>query len=62
MDTVDRFVEHLIRELCEGCTECEPRLPAAIGQPQGFACCTEGKVKWLMSQAERFKGETNDKD
>lgn len=54
-EIIDKFVDLLITELCEGCTECEPRLDP--DWKPNFVCCTEGKIKWLLDCAERFKNE-----
>ena len=49
---IDKFVDFLITENCEGCGECEPRLSEAWSN----VCCVEaGKAKWLLEQANRFK-------
>lgn len=56
---LDRFVEFLIKELCEGCTECEPKLSTAF-QPD-IACCVEGEIKWLLDAKKRFLEGKNEK-
>lgn len=53
---IDNFVSFLIRENCEGCKECEPRL-SADWKPK-FACVEEGRAKWLLSMAEKYKAES----
>jgi len=55
MDDIDKFVEYLIRENCEGCKECEPRL-SSKWKPN-FACVEEGRAKWLLTMAEKYKGQ-----
>lgn len=52
---IDYFVEYLIKELCEGCTECEPRLS---NKWTDVVCVTQGRVKWLLEMKERFKDGT----
>ncbi len=52
MNEIDEFVNYLIKEMCEGCEECEPKLSAAF--KPNFACCTEGRVKWLLDVKEEF--------
>lgn len=52
---IDNFVSFLIRENCEGCKECEPRL-STDWKPK-FACVEEGRAKWLLSMAEKYKAE-----
>ena len=52
-DVIDQFVDYLIKENCEGCTECEPR--ASADWKPNFACCEEGRAKWFMEMAKRFK-------
>lgn len=47
---IDNFVDFLITENCEGCTECDPRL-------EDFACCEAGRAKWFLKMAEKFKSE-----
>lgn len=51
MTDIDKFVEYLILELCQGCTECEPRLS---DDWTDVVCLNQGKAKWLMEMAERF--------
>ena len=53
---IDNFVSFLIRENCEGCKECEPRL-SADWKPK-FACVEEGRAKWLLSMANKYKAES----
>ena len=60
MNDIDGFVEYVIRELCEGCTECEPRLPADWMNTNHLCCTTEGKVKWLLDLKERYKHEQDE--
>lgn len=50
---IDRFVNFLIAENCEGCKECEPRL--SCEWKQGFACKEEGQAKWFMEMGKLFK-------
>ena len=50
---IDRFVEFLIKENCEGCEECEPRLDSDFYP--GMACLHEGECKWMLDCAEQFK-------
>lgn len=50
---IDNFVEYLIKELCEGCIECEPRLSRQW--PSEVVCITEGQIKWLLEMKERYK-------
>lgn len=58
---IDGFVEFLIREECQGCTECEPRLPA--DWKPNFACISEGYAKHFMDCGERFlKAEREEED
>lgn len=52
-EIIDKFVNFLIEENCQGCTECEPRLDTDWFP--NFACCEEGTAKWLLDCAERFK-------
>ena len=54
-EIIDKFVDFLIRENCQGCTECEPRLDPDWSP--SLACCEEGWAKWLLDCAERFKNE-----
>jgi len=49
---IDRFVEYLIIENCEGCKLCEPRLSSDWSN---VVCMNEGETKWLMHMAENFK-------
>ena len=49
---IDDFVEYLIREICEGCTECEPRLS---NQWSDVICATQGQVKWLQQMRDQYK-------
>lgn len=53
INPIDSFVDHLIKEQCQGCTECEPRLPS--DWKPNFAYIQEGYAKWLLDEAERFK-------
>lgn len=53
-EEIDLFVNFVISEMCQGCTECEPRLPEGW-MDQGLACTIEGKAKWLMALAKEFK-------
>lgn len=57
---IDDFVEFLIRENCEGCELCEPRL-AAQWKPN-FACVNEGRTKWLLDEAERYKASKKESE
>ena len=50
---IDRFVEFLIKENCQDCTECEPRLDSDFYP--GMVCLHEGEAKWMLDCAERFK-------
>lgn len=52
-ELIDRFVCFLIVENCEGCTECEPRL--SPDWSPDLVCCEEGRAKWFMKMAARFK-------
>lgn len=54
MNDIDDFVEYVIKELCEGCTECEPKLDS---QWTNVICVNQGKVQWLLDLKERFKNE-----
>lgn len=59
-DEIDRFVDFLISENCEGCKECEPRFEGEW-RPH-FACVEEGRAKWLLEMAKRYKeGKWTDK-
>ena len=58
-EIIDKFVDFLITELCEGCTECEPRLDP--DWKPNFACVEEGRAKWLINMAEKWKAERNNK-
>jgi len=53
-NAIDQFVEFLIKENCEGCEECEPRLPNAFSRAKGLVCCEEGRAKWFLQKAEEF--------
>lgn len=55
MNELDKFVDFLIKEMCEGCEECEPKLSSEF--KPNFACCTEGQVKWLLDMKKRFQAE-----
>ena len=58
-DEIDEFVDFLITETCEGCRECEPRSNCEFP----IACVEEGRAKWLLAMAKRWKernGRTND--
>ena len=57
---IDDFVSFLIRENCEGCEECEPRL-SSDWKPN-FACVEEGRAKWLLAMAEKYKAESEDNE
>lgn len=61
-EVIDRFVAFLIKENCQGCTECEPRINPDFFP--GHACKCEGEAKWFMAMASEFKekehGRTND--
>ena len=48
---IDDFVEYLIKEICEGCTECEPRLS---NQWSDVICVTQGQVKWLYQMKAQY--------
>ena len=54
---IDRFVEFLIKENCEDCKECEPRLDSDFYP--GMVCLHEGEAKWFLDCAERFKQTMN---
>lgn len=55
MSEIDNFVSFLIRENCEGCKECEPRLSTDGGG--NVVCMEEGRAKWLLYMAEKYKTE-----
>lgn len=55
MNEIDQFVDFLIRENCEGCEECDPRL--SNKWKPNFACVEEGRAKWFIEMAEKWKGE-----
>lgn len=55
MGEIDNFVSFLIRENCGGCKECEPRL--STDWMPNFACVEEGRAKWLLDMAEKYKAE-----
>ena len=50
---IDEFINYLIKENCEGCTDCEPR--ASDDWNRQTVCINQGRAKWLMDAAERFK-------
>jgi len=56
MSEIDNFVSFLIRENCEGCKKCEPRL--STDWNPNFACVEEGRAKWLLAMAEKYKAES----
>ena len=56
-EELDRFVNYIIAEKCEGCTECEPRLSSAW--KPNFACCIEGEAKWLIERAKEYAQKEN---
>ena len=58
-DLIDRFVDYLITENCEGCKQCEPRLSTRWSN--GVICAAEGEAKWLLDMAERFKEVQNER-
>lgn len=51
---IDKFTNFLIRENCEGCKECDPRFDVRFFD---VICCEEGRAKWLLEMAERFKAD-----
>lgn len=53
---IDKFVCFLIRENCGGCNECDPRFDTRFF-PEVSACCEEGRAKWFLEMAERFKAD-----
>lgn len=53
-ELIDRFVDFLIEENCEGCTECDPKLSEDCA---AVFCCEQGRANWLMSMGEVFKYE-----
>ena len=55
MDEIDLFVEFLIRENCDGCHECEPRLTMYQAVKGGLICCEQGRTQWFLKMAEEFK-------
>ena len=59
LDIIDDFVDFLITEQCQGCTECEPRLPSKW--KPGFACCIQGIAKDFMEQGKQYKAERGKK-
>ena len=56
MTDIDRFVEYLISELCQGCTECEPRLSDEWNET---VCLHQNDAKWMMEMAKNFQKEAN---
>lgn len=59
-DLIDEFVYFIIRENCGGCNECDARLDKNFFW-EVSACCEEGRAKWFLEMAERFKAESEDK-
>lgn len=61
MTEIDKFVDFLIRENCEGCQECEPKLSNAfypkVVCAENVVCVEEGRAKWLLKMAEKYKAE-----
>lgn len=49
---LDRFVDFIIIENCQGCKECEPRLSE---QWSNVVCVDKGFANWIMHEAEIFK-------
>ena len=56
MSEIDNFVSFLIRENCDGCKECEPRL--STDGVANVVCVEEGRAKWLLHMAEKYKAES----
>lgn len=54
MTDIDKFVEYLISELCQGCTECEPRLSDEWNET---VCLHQNDAKWMMEMAKNFQKE-----
>lgn len=48
---IDAFVDFLIMENCDGCSECEPRLPQEWANN---ICVEEGRAKWLLEKKQEF--------
>ncbi len=51
-DIINDFVMYIVKESCEGCTQCNPTLPSRL-YPD-LACCNEGRAKWLLEKAAEF--------
>ena len=43
-DLIMQFVNYLISETCQGCTECDP----LSNEKQNAVCVCEGECKWYV--------------
>lgn len=49
-DLIMQFVNYLISETCQGCTECNP----LSNEKQNVVCVCEGECKWYVQKAKEF--------